>query len=345
MILATHGIVASQIVTVPVATAATGIGETSFTANWNAYTGADYYLLDVSEFSNFSTFVYEDQIVLAPNTSYVVIGLNPNTTYYYRIRANVGYDPEAQAFFDRVTTAGGSLSTAEQDAVNDLVIQMKVDGIWTKMKAIYPMVGGGDPDPAKAAAACAQNLKSSSFTGTFSSGWTFASTGVTPDGFSAYMDTGLNASTQLSTPSHLSKYTGTNDNTGTDEIDMGVRDFWLSLWYNGSGLNDLLARNQSVNVLLNGGTVTDSRGFGLTTKISNTAKIFMNNVQKDSKTDTTTIYTDNNIYLGSYNANGADLFSKRDFRFASIGDGLTDTEASDFYTAVQTFQTTLSRQV
>jgi hypothetical protein len=85
MILATHGIVASQIVTVPVATAATGVGETSFTANWNAYTGADYYLLDVSEFSNFSTFVYEDQIVLAPNTSYVVIGLNPNTTYYYRL--------------------------------------------------------------------------------------------------------------------------------------------------------------------------------------------------------------------------------------------------------------------
>lgn len=31
--------------------------------------------------------------------------------------------------------------------------------------------------------------------------------------------------------------------------------------------------------------------------------------------------------------------------FASIGDGLTDTEAVNFYTAVQRFQTTLGRQV
>jgi len=77
----------------PVATAATGIGETSFTANWDAYAGASYYLLDVSESSNFSTFVYENQQVNAPSTSYVVIGLSPNTTYYYRIRANVGASP------------------------------------------------------------------------------------------------------------------------------------------------------------------------------------------------------------------------------------------------------------
>jgi hypothetical protein len=58
------------------------------------------------------------------------------------------------------------------------------------MKAIYPMVGAS-------AAACAQNLKSSSFTGTFSSGWTFASTGVTPNGTSAYMDTTFLPSTSF----------------------------------------------------------------------------------------------------------------------------------------------------
>jgi phage major head subunit gpT-like protein len=57
----------------PVATAATGVGQTSFTANWNAYSGATYYLLDVSESSDFSTFVYENQITTS--TSYVVIGL------------------------------------------------------------------------------------------------------------------------------------------------------------------------------------------------------------------------------------------------------------------------------
>ena len=38
-------------------------------------------------------------------------------------------------------------------------------------------------------------------------------------------------------------------------------------------------------------------------------------------------------------------YSDRELAFASIGDGLTDTEAANFYTAVQAFQTTLGRQV
>jgi phage major head subunit gpT-like protein len=102
----------------PVATAATGVGQTSFTANWNAYSGATYYLLDVSESSDFSTFVYENQIVDSTCNFLCGYRINSNTTYYYRVRANVGYDSDAQAFFDRVTTAGGTLSTTEQDALN-----------------------------------------------------------------------------------------------------------------------------------------------------------------------------------------------------------------------------------
>lgn len=72
----------------PVATAATGVGQTSFTANWEAYTGAVVYLLDVSTSPSFDTFIYQNQQVNAPTTSYVVIGLEPNTTYYYRVRAS-----------------------------------------------------------------------------------------------------------------------------------------------------------------------------------------------------------------------------------------------------------------
>jgi hypothetical protein len=95
--------------------------------------------------------------------------------------AGGGFDADAQAFFDRVTTAGGTLTTTEQNATNQLVLDMKADGTWTPMLAIYPMVGAS-------AAACAQNLKSASFTGTFTSGWTFASTGVLGNGVSTAMD-------------------------------------------------------------------------------------------------------------------------------------------------------------
>jgi hypothetical protein len=85
------------------------------------------------------------------------------------------------------------------------------------MKAIYPMVGAS-------AAACAQNLKSASFTGTFTSGWTFASTGATPNGTSAFMNTTLTPSVSLAANNiHLSYYSRTqsasiqNSTMGSDD--------------------------------------------------------------------------------------------------------------------------------
>ena len=51
-----------------------------------------------------------------------------------------------------------------------------------------------------------------------------------------------------------------------------------------------------------------------------------------------------NLFLNNY-ATGTTFSSGSRCAFASIGDGLTDTQASNFYTAVQAMQTTLSRQV
>lgn len=73
-------------VSVVTATVATGIGATSFTANWNPYSGAQYYLLDVSTSSSFSSFILQNQVV--STNSYLVTGLTANTTYYYRVRAS-----------------------------------------------------------------------------------------------------------------------------------------------------------------------------------------------------------------------------------------------------------------
>jgi hypothetical protein len=255
------------------------------------------------------------------------------------VSAGGGTDADAQAFI----TAAGITDATQQSAINTLVTDLKGYGIWSKMKAIYPFCGS-------TATQQKYNLKDprdldAAFRLVFNGGWTHSSTGALPNGTNAYADTFLNASTQLSTPSHLSKYTTTNTNKGTDEIDMGIQNFWLSLWYNGSGFNNLLARNQSGAVLLDGGIVTDARGFVITTKISNTAKIFKNNAQLDSKTDTTNTYTNNTIYLGAGNFSGVSLYSSRNFCFASIGDGLNDIEAANFYTAVQAYQTTLNRNI
>ena len=344
MILASHGIIGSQISIAPVATAATGVGSTSFTANWNAYSGAVVYLLDVSTSPTFATFIYEDQQVNAPTTSYVVIGLTANTTYYYRVRASTEAltDPDAQAFFDRVTAAGGTLSATEQSAILTLVADLKANSLWTPMKAIYPMVGAS-------AAACAQNLKSSSFTGSFSSGWTFASIGVTPA--TAFMNTNLNTLSELTqTSTHLSIYIRNNSNSG-QPYDMGnattagmiVNPTYIISRYstdvNYLGIADSSYGTSSAN--------TDSRGFWCGGTNGSLAQVLYRNGTSFS-TGTTTVgtFANNNLFLGAANNGGtASFFTDKQYAFCSIGDGLSATQASNYYTAVQAFQTTLSRQV
>ncbi|MHC4499151.1 MAG: DUF2341 domain-containing protein, partial [Planctomycetota bacterium] len=76
----------------PVATAATNIQATSFSANWNASTGATGYRLDVATDSGFTSFVtgYEDLDVGNVTTYSVSSNITAGTTYYYRVRAYNG---------------------------------------------------------------------------------------------------------------------------------------------------------------------------------------------------------------------------------------------------------------
>ena len=245
-----------------------------------------------------------------------------------------GFDPDAQAFFERVTTAGGSLSATEKQAVNQLVLDLKANSLWTPMKAIYPMVGAS-------AAACAQNLKSSSFTGTFSSGWTFASTGVTPN--STFMNTGLNVSSNLSQNStHLSYYSRTN--ISSTQVEMGVtgaNSTYLLYSYSGVAYSAINESTQAPRTT----AASPTTGFLIGSRISSSEERYFTNNVAQTRTANSTGLANLNVFLGCYNIGGGAQFSTKECAFASIGDGLTDTQASNFYTAVNTFQTTLSRNV
>ena len=249
-----------------------------------------------------------------------------------------GFDPDAQAFFDRVTTAGGTLSATEQTAINTLVFQMKADGIWSKMKAVYPMVGAS-------AAACAQNLKSSSFTGTFNGGWTFASSGATPNGTSGYFDTTLLPSTSLTLNSgHFSFYSRTNNNTGIYDMgsSIGTTEQNLITRYLDDKFYTCYGATAQVKSIAN----TSSLGLFVTNRNSSTNTTGYKNGAKVIDGAQTSALSTVSLYIGALNLTGSpSSYSNRQTAFASIGDGLTDTQASNFYTAVQAFQTTLSRQV
>ena len=243
----------------------------------------------------------------------------------------VSVDPDWLAYYNRVIAAGGSLTTTEQSATLQLVLDLKANSLWTPMKAIYPMVGAS-------AAACAQNLKSSSFTGTFTSGWTFASTGVTGNGTSAYFDTTLNLSTHLSGSLHYGYYCRTTNTTGRD-IGVETWDLILSL---GGTLYNRFSVNSSII-----GSNSDSKGFYVATQDStNLHRLFKNNSQFGSTLSYQSGQPSLNVFIGAINNSGsADYFTNRQCAFASIGEGLTNTQASNFYTAINSFQVSLSRNV
>jgi hypothetical protein len=247
-------------------------------------------------------------------------------------------DPDALAFFARVTAAGGTLSATEKQAVNQLVLDLKANSLWTPMKAIYPMVGAS-------AAACAQNLKSSSFTGTFSSGWTFASTGVTGNATSTFMNTGFIPSSNLTnTSGHYSIYSRTDINETS--IDLGVLSatgavHQIIIRLGGDQYYSYVSTNTAISV-----TNANSLGLYILSRNSSTNTTgYKNGTQVVTGTQTAALPTEA-VYIGGRNQSGASIIpSSRQYAFASMGDGLTDTQVSNFYTAVQAFQTTLSRQV
>jgi len=248
------------------------------------------------------------------------------------------FDADAVAFFGRVTTAGGSLSLTERQAVNQLVLDLKANSLWTPMKAIYPMVGAS-------AAACAQNLKSSSFTGTFSSGWTFASTGVTPNGTSAYFDTNFNVSSNFTANNlSVSGYSRTNTQDGNDRFLFGVQTP-NGVWWDNYNNTQRNIGSGSLSITLSGQSGFD--GFMLVnTQNSTSTKVIRNLTTLNTTTTLNTgIIPSRNMVFSVLDYGSKAFYDNKQLAFGHLGDGLTDTQASDFYTAVQAFQTTLSRQV
>ena len=130
-----------------------------------------------------------------------------------------GYTTRTTAF----AAATGIADTTILNALNTFDTGLISNGLDTKMKAIYPFVGG-------TSATHIYNFMDSrnldiAFRLQFNGGWTHNSTGSKPNGSNAYANTYLSPFTNLLVGSrHLSMYASDNSQANQFSIDIGSYD-------------------------------------------------------------------------------------------------------------------------
>lgn len=254
------------------------------------------------------------------------------------------YDPDAQAFF----TAAGITDVTQKGAVNGLVQALKGYSLWTKMRAIYPFVGGTALNPTPHT----YNLKNpATYQITFSGVVAHSANGVQFDGSTGYGDTKFSISDFAST-TNLSY--GVYIRTQGTGFDMGVYDFvGLVSAYNfiwSSSRRFYYNSNSSTPQFL---TWSSSGAYGfIAGSINGTAGTVYRNgaLGQSGTTPNDAIPTPGTFwYIGNVN-DGSNVpepssWSNNQYAFAYLGDSLTTLEMTSLYTAVQNYQIALSRQV
>lgn len=249
------------------------------------------------------------------------------------------FDKDAWAFI----VAAGLIDMVQKKAVNNLVISLKNYGIWSKMKAIYPFVGG-------TASNHKYNLKDprdldAAFRMVFGTGATHSSTGViTATSGTVSLNTKLVPSAVFSQNEiSINAYvrSGTSVNRLWSCIDVVARTIQAFANINISGAKFL---SDCFNA--DGGTARITA--------SNTNSIGFFQMSRTFSPTKHAIYYRGSLVGSNATTGGnrptvdfqfSEVGNANEFSFASIGDPLTDTECANFYTSVQAFQTSLGRQI
>lgn len=255
-----------------------------------------------------------------------------------------GIDPDAQAFI----TAAGITDATQQAAINTLVVDLKGYNIWAKMKAIYPMVGG-------TASSHRFNLKDprdldAAYRLVFNGGWTHDVNGAQPNGTNGYANTFYVPNNSELTDFSFGYYGNTNETATGARTQIGN--------YGDNAVNVIIARWNASSMLLDimwsgdvtSGITNNNESIGLhaaTAIATNTQYMYKNGVLINSFTKTTPAaahpYA---LFIGGLNVNGSpNFYSDTRHALSFIGARLDATDNDNFYTAVQAFQTTLSRNV
>jgi hypothetical protein len=256
--------------------------------------------------------------------------LHPNVMAYVAAQAGIGY----------------AMTRTEIDAVNNLVWGLVGMGLWDKLNLIYPFIGSS-------LNAQKWNLKdvanyNITFTGTGFTTSTANGLQKTIVDAVSYGSIAYNVSTLLSNTSyHISCYVGTSQATlatpfgaFANVVGQVFRTYTQTTFF---GVQFGGATSTNLNM-----TTTGTTGYVIGTRTAiNAAAMYVAGrpIVRDTTTGSaTTLPNAANINVG-VNTVGATYASTQAIRMATVGSSLTDADAKNLYTLVQSFQTTLGRQV
>jgi hypothetical protein len=123
-----------------------------------------------------------------------------------------GLDPDAVTYLNAIITTGGTLNATISAATNTLFVDLKANGLYSKIDAMYPLIGG----TANSSMFNAKNPidDNSAFRLTYNGGgFTYSNaTGMAvPNGATTYCDTYYNPTNETTaSDQHISVYTSTN---------------------------------------------------------------------------------------------------------------------------------------
>ena len=257
------------------------------------------------------------------------------------------YDSDAQAFINAV----GLTDDTQKNAINDLVLDLKSAGIWTKMQAVWPFVGS-------TAATQKWNHKNpqdtnSAYRLTFVGTWTHDSSGGDPTSVDAYANTYIAPATDsfwsgidFNTGGHMSINIIENA-PGNAGYDMGAYggtgEDWMiiSSYGNNTGYGGLY-QQPPFTTYSNANTI----GYYITCNFGDALNYKDGVLKATGVGKTFKVHTSGSQTIslgGSGRVGGTVDIALRKMNFATIGYGLTSQEVTDLTNAVSAYNTALGR--
>jgi hypothetical protein len=258
---------------------------------------------------------------------------------------------EANAYLSAVVAAGGTGVTSTVSAATvTLFTSLVSNGLYDKIITMYPYIGG------VAASCLIEGKLQTAYNMTYNGGWTFNASGATPNGTSGWATNNMFANTGVTlNDNSMWTYVGTNPAVTAYQAEIGTNDY--------SATNKLLIMvggtntagdtgtyfdncNSTSRIIIPSATIPTALGFFGNNRTSSTVfNVWNKGVKLSTKTATNTSTLPSDKF--QFPVDGATLvqYSSRRHQFDIIGKGFNDTEAVALSTIINTFQTSLGRNV